>query len=116
MVIQNVNNRDIHLSWDPVTETISGTPGTPSCYVIYKSQYPSPITDFDFLTISFTNEYIHQWALHFQPLNRLFYVVTAYGGDMGRMQALVAQKKEWKYGELEQVLKESGFQQLDVIK
>jgi hypothetical protein len=116
MVIQNINNRDIHLSWDPVTETISGLPGTPTCYVIYKSQYPSPITDFDFLTISFTNEFIHQWALHFQPLNRLFYVVTAYGGDMGRMQSLVAQKREWKYGELEQVLQESGFQQLDVIK
>lgn len=116
MVIQNINNRDIHLSWDPVTETISGLPGTPTCYVIYKSQYPSPITDFDFLTISFTNEFTHQWALHFQPLNRLFYVVTAYGGDMGRMQSLVAQKRDWKYGELEQVLQESGFQQLDVIK
>lgn len=116
MVIQNINNRDIHLSWDPVTETISGLPGTPTCYVIYKSQYPSPITDFDFLTISFTNEFTHQWALHFQPLNRLFYVVTAYGGDMGRMESLVAQKREWKYGELEQVMQESGFQQLDVIK
>lgn len=116
MVIQNINNRDIHLSWDPVTETISGTPGTPSCYVIYKSQYPSPITDFDFLTISFTNEFTHQWALHFQPLNRLFYVVTAYGGDMGRMQSLVAQKREWKFGELEKVLKENGIQHLDMMK
>lgn len=116
MVIQNINNRDIHLSWDPVTETISGTPGTPSCYVIYKSQYPSPINDFDFLSISFTNEFTHQWALHFQPLNRLFYVVTAYGGDMGRMQSLMAQKSEWKYGELEKILKENGIQHRELMK
>jgi len=47
---------------------------------------------------------------------RLFYVVTAYGGDMGRMQALVAQKKEWKYGELENALKENGIQHLDIMK
>ncbi len=99
--IASINNRDIHLTWSPVTQTISGLPGTPTCYVIYKSQYPSPISDFDYLGVSFDEEYTHQWALHFQPLNRLFYVVTAYGGDMGRMDALVAQKQEWKYGELE---------------
>lgn len=108
IVIQAVANRDIHLCWDPVTETISGTPGIPSCYVIYKSQYPSPITDFDFLWISYTNEFTHPWALHFQPLNRLFYMVTAYGGDMGRMQALLAEKRNWKYGELEQALQNKG--------
>ena len=103
--IYTSNNRDVLISWDPVSQTISGLPGTPSCYVVYKSQYPSPITDFDFLSISFTNEFTHQWALHFQPLNRLFYVVTAYGGDMGRMDALISHKKEWKYGELESRLR-----------
>lgn len=103
------NNRDVLITWDPVMQTISGLPGTPSCYVIYKSQYPIPITDFDFLSISFTNEFTHQWALHFQPLNRLFYVVTAYGGDMGRMNALVAHKQEWKFGELESRLRSMGM-------
>ncbi len=102
--IANVNNRDIHLTWAPVTQTISGLPGTPTCYVIYKSQYPSPISDFDFLGVSFAEEYTHQWALYFQPLNRLFYIVTAYGGNMSRINELVSRKQGWKYGELEALL------------
>ncbi len=114
--IENINDRDIHLTWNPVTHTISGLPGTPTCYVIYKSQYPSPTSDFDFLSISFTNEFTHQWALFFQPLNRLFYIVTAYGGDLGRMQSLVARKKEWKYGELERALHERSAQNLNIFK
>lgn len=114
--LSSINNRDTHLTWSPVTQTISGLPGTPSCYVIYKSQYPSPITDFDFLSISFTNEFTHQWALFFQPLNRLFYIVTAYGGDLGRMQSLVAQKREWRFGELERALHERSAQNLNILK
>ncbi len=102
--IANVDNRDIHLTWSPVTQTISGLPGTPTCYVIYKSQYPSPISDFDFLGVSFAEEYTHQWALYFQPLNRLFYIVTAYGGNMSRINELMAQKEDWKYQELEEIL------------
>ncbi len=105
--IDNINNRDIHLSWNPVIETISGLPGTPSCYLIYKSQSPSPLSEFDFLAVSFEEEYTHQWALYFQPLNRLFYIVTAYGGNMSRMNDLLAEKRTWKYGELESVLQKS---------
>lgn len=102
--IENINDRDIHLTWNPVTHTISGLPGTPTCYVIYKSQYPYPTSDFDFLAISQGEEYTHQWALYFQPLNRLFYIVTAYGGNMSRVNELLATKREWKYGELESKL------------
>ncbi len=102
--ITNINDRDIHLTWSPVTQTISGLPGTPTCYVIYKSQYPSPTSDFDFLGVSFDEEYTHQWALYFQPLNRLFYIVTAYGGNMNRINDLVSRKQGWKYGELETLL------------
>lgn len=102
--IDSISNRDIHLTWNPVTHTISGLPGTPTCYVVYKSQYPSPVTDFDFLGVSFIEEYTHQWALYFQPLNRLFYIVTAYGGNMSRINELISQKSQWKYGELEAIL------------
>lgn len=113
--IANVNNRDIHLSWSPVTQTISGLPGTPTCYVIYKSQYPSPISDFDFLGVSFAEEYTHQWALYFQPLNRLFYIVTAYGGNMSRMNELMALKNDWKFYEIESILQEDSIDRLNTI-
>jgi hypothetical protein len=99
--ISQANGRDVHLTWNPVTQTISGLPGTPSCYIVYKSQTPLPLSEFDFLDVSFTNEYTHPWVLYFQPADRLFYIVTAYGGNMGRLDALLAEKKGWKYRELE---------------
>lgn len=112
--IANIANRDLQLSWSPVTQTISGLPGTPSCYVIYKSQYPSPISDFDFLGVSFEEEFTHQWALFFQPIDRLFYIVTAYGGSMTRINDLIARKQTWKYGELEQVLQQDESNYYDM--
>lgn len=106
VAIENINNQHIHLTWNPVTQTISGLPGTPSCYVIYKSQYPTPITDFDFLGVSFANEFTHQWALYFQPANRLFYIVTAYGGNMSRLDQILAERNAWSYEELESMLQD----------
>ena len=101
LAINTVNNRHIHLSWNPVTHTISGTPGTPSCYIIYKSDSPLPLSDFDFLGISTTPEFTHSWAAYFQPQNRLFYIVTAYGGDVSEARAMVASRRKWKYGALQ---------------
>ncbi|GEM_PF-3278975 len=104
LTLDIINNRHVELNWSPVTETLYGTTGTPSCYVIYKSERPLPLSDFDFLAISTTNNFTHQWAAYFQPVNRLFYIVTAYGGDLGETRALVSSKPDWKYGELHRKL------------
>lgn len=103
--ITNLDDRDIKLTWSPVTQTISGVPGTPNCYLIYKSQNPTPLSDFDFLAVSFTPEYNHDWALYFQPADRLYYIVTAYGGDLNRLNRVLSQKKEWTKRELEESLR-----------
>lgn len=102
--ITNIEDRDIQLTWTPVTHTITGLLGTPSCYIIYKSQTSSPISEYDFLAVSFTPEYVHNWALYFQPENKLFYIVTAYGGDMQRLNQILSRKEGWKRGELEDML------------
>ncbi len=102
--ITNLNNRDIQLTWTPVTQTIAGISGTPSCYIIYKSQYPSPLSDYDFLAISESPEFIHNWALYFQPANRLYYIVTAYGGELGRINRILSEKGVWTKSELDQRL------------
>lgn len=101
LAISTVNSRHIHLTWSPVTHTISGTVGTPSCYIIYKSDSPMPLSDFDFLGIATTPEFTHSWAAYFQPQNRLFYIVTAYGGDVSEARAMAASRRNWKYGALQ---------------
>jgi len=98
--IANLNDRDIQLTWTPVNQT-----GTPSCYIIYKSQNPSPLSDFDFLAVSFLPEYLHNWALYFQPADRLYYIVTAYGGNMARLNNIISQKQTWTKEELEEEFK-----------
>jgi len=104
--MQIQNSRHVHLNWNPVTMTISGISGTPSCYIIYKSNQTESLEAFDFLDISFTNEYVHNWAAFFQPVNRLFYIVTAYGGDVNEMRSLLRQRPQWKFGELNALLQE----------
>ena len=61
--MQIQNSRHVRLNWNPVTSTITGIPGTPSCYIIYKSNQTASLEAFDFLDISFTNEYIHNWCI-----------------------------------------------------
>lgn len=99
--ITNLDDRDIKLTWTPVSQTIAGISGTPSCYIIYKSQYPTPLSDFDFLAISVDPEFTHNWALYFQPADRLYYIVTAYGGNINRLNSLLTQKNKWTKKELE---------------
>ena len=103
--IVNLDDRDIQLTWTPVTQTIAGVAGTPSCYIIYKSQNPSPLSDFDFLAVSLTANYTHEWALYFQPADRLYYIVTAYGGDMQRLNRVLSKKEVWKKSELEEKIR-----------
>ncbi len=105
LVLANIEDRDIQLSWNPVTHTITGVAGTPSCYIIYKSQRPLPLSEYDFLAVSFTPEYTHNWALYFQPADKLFYIVTAYGGNMQRLNQILSRKESWKRGELEEKLR-----------
>lgn len=97
-------NRDAHLSWNPVTQTIAGTPATPSCYLVYTSNKATPTSDFVFHSITTTNEFTHPYVYFFVPENRVFYIVTAYGGTLGRLQDLVASKDSWTRAELEREL------------
>ncbi len=81
-----LNNHDYHLSWHPVTQTLSGELGTPSCYVIYYNNIPVPEEDFIFLATTNDTTYVHQNIGLFQE--RMFYKVTAYGGSMRIMNLI----------------------------
>jgi hypothetical protein len=105
--ISTLLGRHIHLQWSPVTQTISGAPGTPTCYLIYKSSTPLPLSEYDFLDIAETTEYTHRYATFFQPGNKLFYILTAYGGDVPGLRRMLANRRECKYGELEKILPET---------
>ncbi len=105
IAIQNIDNRDVQLTWSPVTQTIGGQPATPDCYIVYTSNRATPASDFVFLGITLTNQYIHPYVFYFVPQNKVFYIVTAYGGSMRGLHELVNRRKNWKFGELENAVK-----------
>ncbi len=108
LTMEIIRDRHVKLTWNPVTQTISGNPGTPSCYVIYRSNTPSPIEDFYFVGAVDATTFTHNWAAWFIDIGKQFYVVTAYSGSFDDLRAIEDSRREWKYGELEQVLMSSG--------
>ena len=77
------NDKDVLLNWDPVTETISGLPGTPTCYIVYYNEEdPNDDNLFYFLSIAEDTTYTHQYVGCFTEDDRMFYMVTAYGGTL----------------------------------
>ncbi|MDD4309688.1 MAG: hypothetical protein PHO32_04865, partial [Candidatus Cloacimonetes bacterium] len=104
LTMEIIRNRHVKLTWNPVTQTISGNPGTPSCYVIYRSNTPSPIENFYFVGAVDATTFTHNWAAWFIEQNKQFYVVTAYSGNFEDLRAVADSRREWKYGELESML------------
>ena len=99
------NNRNVKLVWDSVTETISGLPGTPTCYVVYYNQIdPETDENFYFLATSTDTTYTHQNVGLFIETDHMFYTVTAYGGSMRAFNYFTENDVTFKFGELEKMI------------
>ena len=114
--LEIIRNRHVKLSWNPVTQTISGNAGTPSCYVVYRSYAPSPLEDFYFVGAVDDTTFTHNWAAWFIEQNKQFYLVTAYSGSFEDIRAVAESRRDWKYGELDKALKENGVVQINLLK
>jgi len=116
LTMEIIRNRHVKLTWNPVTQTISGNSGTPSCYVIYRSYAPSPLEDFYFVGAVDDTTFTHNWAAWFIEQNKQFYLVTAYSGSFEDLRAVAESRRDWKYGELDKALKENGVVQINQLK
>ncbi len=112
LTMEIIRNRHVKLTWNPVTLTLSGQPGTPSCYVIYRSNTPSPIEDFYFVGAVDATTFTHSWAAWFIEENKQFYVVTAYSGSFEDLRVVAESRKEWRMGELNLAIRERSFEKL----
>ncbi|MCD4818620.1 MAG: fibronectin type III domain-containing protein [Candidatus Cloacimonetes bacterium] len=99
------NNRNVKLVWDSVTETISGLPGTPTCYVVYYNQIDAETDEnFYFLATSSDTTYTHQNVGLFIETDHMFYTVTAYGGSMRALNYFNDNDITFRFGELEKMI------------
>lgn len=112
LTLQIVNNRHVRLEWNPVTQTISGNPGVPSCYVVYRSNTPMPLEDFYYVAAVTDTSFVHNWAAWFIEEDKQFYVVTAYGGNFEDIRSLTAGREHIRYGELEALIREEKRKEL----
>jgi hypothetical protein len=71
------NAIDALISWDPVTQTIYGTPITPDGYIVLYNETPYEDDQFYyFLGRSFTTDYTHHDVAEFR--SQMYYLVKAY--------------------------------------
>lgn len=79
-----VNTSDLLISWEPVTQTIYGTPVTPDGYLIFTSEDPDAADEFSYLWfVSQGTSFTHAGVAQFR--DRMFYNVIAYKDFSGRM-------------------------------
>jgi hypothetical protein len=78
----------MHLEWDPVTETVFGTPLAPDAYLLFNAtEGDASFDDYVFLVAVPGTSYNHLMASHFAP--RMFYRVLAYSGPVAALDQLV---------------------------
>jgi len=91
---------DAVLTWDAVTTSVSGYPMTIDCYLIF---YETEAYDeYEFLTLSWTNSYAHQYVVQFAA--SMFYYVEAYAGDLGVLQDILSRGQTLSREEVHQIL------------
>jgi len=78
----------------------------PTCYVVYFNESPSPHEEFSFLSIATDTLFVHQNVGLFQEQDKMFYVVTAYGGNLRALNYFSDNNVAFRYGELNQVIGE----------
>lgn len=77
----------MHLDWDPVTETVFGTPLAPDAYLLFNAtEGDAPFADYVFLVAVPGTSYDHQLAGQFAT--RMFYRVLAFSGSVGGLEGL----------------------------
>jgi formylglycine-generating enzyme required for sulfatase activity len=72
-----VNDGDVMISWDPVTQSTIGTPLTPDGYSVYYASHPDlPPEEYTYLDDTTSTSYIHPGVA--SSLERMFYYVVAF--------------------------------------
>ncbi len=97
-------DNDACLTWEPVTQTVSGTPCEVTCYVVYFNNEPGPNEDFCFLSISDSTGFVHENVLNFMLENKMFYEVTAYGGSLRVLRDIVTEHPEVTVRQMKELL------------
>jgi hypothetical protein len=83
-VVITIVGNDARLSWNPITESISGCPVSVTGYLLfYSSSYGGP---YYFLNFTPDTSYVHTWVAHFA--SSMFYEALAYTGSLARLDAL----------------------------
>lgn len=88
LTIQRMGN-DVQLTWSPVNQTLGGVTVDPSCYVIYVADALEPLSGYQLVDISLTNQYLHVGGALDPAWDAHFYYVAAYIGDLARLKALL---------------------------
>lgn len=104
--LEIIRNRHVKLSWHPVTQTMSGLPCPPTCYVVYKSNQPAPWENFVFTAMVTDTTYTHSWAAWYDDYNQQFYVITAFGGSIDDIRGLQTTQGNWAIKDFDRLLKE----------
>ncbi len=88
------NNVDAVITWDPVTETIYGTPITPDGYIVLYNESPYEYDEhfYYFLwNVTEGTSFTHPWVAHFRDM--MFYRVVAYKDYEDRLADILAAAK-----------------------
>ncbi len=88
------NSVDAVITWDPVTETIYGTPITPDGYILLYNESPYEYDEhfYYFLwNVTEGTSFTHPWVAHFRGM--MFYRVVAYKDYEGRLANILAAAK-----------------------
>jgi predicted outer membrane repeat protein len=100
LIIQ-INGIDAVLDWSPVTETISGNPIIIDAYLVYYCGLPND--DFYFYGYTPNTTYTHPGVVQFA--DHMFYQVTAYVGSIGRLDSIIANHRNLKLNQLNELIK-----------
>ena len=90
IVVDVTNGVDAVLSWQPVTQTIYGTPIVPDGYIVLYSEFSAPDNDaFFFHGATADTTYTHHNVCTFR--DQMFYRVVAYIDYEGRVSRMLAE-------------------------
>ena len=95
VLVDILNGLDAVISWQPVTQTIYGTPITPDGYIVLYNETPYEDEQFFyFLGRTFTTSYTHHDVAEFR--DQMFYRVVAYkyyrDEDFRRLELLAGER------------------------
>jgi len=89
IIIDISNNRDAVISWDPVTETIYGTPIIPDGYLVLYNENPYEDDQYYYFLTQVPGEtYTHQYVAHWR--DQMYYRIVAFKDYDGKLQNILS--------------------------